>query len=253
MSSTMRQNQYGRLINNRYRESNSQRKAREEKEKQKKETDSLREDYKKSYIQTSSSNVNIFLAPITKKMKKKSNINKNIDEIENYIKKKGNKCKKITKGWFSKKRNTSAEYNCRDKYDKLIKIENNKAINKLYTYSKQKLMKYILRLNDTSKIKNTVNLINKYTKILEEIYGRCKNTNTSNNKFNYQNLLKTINEDNDLKKFYELNNAYINFLYKDRDTQDGEVFNTLNKLTKINEKLKNIIDNIEKTDTICSV
>ena len=249
----MRRNQYGRLINNKYYESNSQRIARE-KEKQKKETDSLREDYKKSYIQTSSSNGNIFLAPITKKMKKKSNINKNLDEIENYIKKKGKKCKKITKGWlFSKKRNTSAEYNCRDKYDKLIKIENNKAINKLYTYSKKKLMKYILRLNDTSKIKNTVNLINKYTKILEEIYGRCKHANTSNNKFNYQNLLKTINEDNDLKKFYELNNAYINFLYKDRDTQDGEVFNTLNKLTKINEKLKNIIDNIEKTDTICSV
>ena len=67
-------------------------------------------------------------------MKKKSNINKNLDEIENYIKKKGKKCKKITKGWFSKKRNTSAEYNCRDKYDKLIKIENNKVINKLYTY-----------------------------------------------------------------------------------------------------------------------
>ena len=248
----MRRNQYGRLINNKYYESNSQRIARE-KEKQKKETESLREDYKKSYIQTSSSNGNIFLAPITKKMKKKSNINKNLDEIENYIKKKGNKCKKITKGWFSKKRNTSAEYNCRDKYDKLIKIENNKAINKLYTYSKQKLMKYKLRLNDTSKIKNTVNLINKYTKILEEIYGRCKNTNTSNNKFNYQNLLKTINEDNDLKKFYELNNAYINFLYKDRDIQDGEVFNTLNKLMKINEKFKNIIDNIEKTDTICPV
>jgi len=246
-------NIYGRpLINRQQKE--RQEKEIKEKEIKEKEIQSLREDYKKSYINpnnSSSSTDTIFLATITNRMKDKSNINKNIDKIKNYTKKKNTKCTKITKHWYSSKRNGRAEYTCKEKYDKKIRNENNKAINKLYIYSKKKLMKYILRLNKTSEIKKTVNLISKYTKILEEIYGRCKST--SNNLFNYQNLLIKINQDSDLNKFYEMNNAYINFLYKDRDTQDGKIINTLNTLMNINEKFKNIIDNIEKTDTICHV
>ena len=214
----------------------------------KKEEGSLRKEYTTNYIDSTT------IAQSTKisdKIKKKSKLNKNIYKIIKYTKKIKN-CENLKKGWFSKKKNTDGINTCRQKYNKKIKKQEYEALNKLYNYSKKKLSNYILKLNNNSDIKKTISSINKYTKILEDIYTKCKSSGS--NPYNYKSLLNTIITHNDLKKFYELNNAYINFLYKDRGEEIPyrEVLNTINKLTNINEKFKDIINKIS-SDTICSI
>ena len=217
---------------------------------QKKEEGSLRKEYMIKYIDSSTTIDKS--TKISDKIKNKSKLNKNINKIIKYTKKIKN-CEDLKKGWFSKKKNTDAINTCRQKYNKKIKKQEYEALNKLYNYSKKKLSNYILKLNNSSDIKKTISSINKYTKILEDIYTKCKSSGS--NPYNYKSLLNTIITHNDLKKFYELNNAYINFLYKDRGEEIpyGEVLNTINKLTNINEKFKDIINKISTSDTICSI
>jgi len=222
---------------------------------QKKNTEKLREDYNKSYI--SKKNVNsetIVLPSIGDKIIKKTNIMKNINEIKNYTTKKKNKCIKKTKKWYTfGKINHRYKFDCDNNYDTLINKSRNDALNKLYTYSKKKLMKYILKLNKPSDNEKNVNLISKYTKILEEIYGQCKNKDEANNKFNYKNLLKTINNDNELKNSIEYNTAHINYLYEISTPTQKSNFNTVIKQSKFPHKFKKIIEETENGDTLCAV
>ena len=217
------------------------------------EIESLRKEYTDKYINRySDSDTDIFTNNLDKNIKEKSGIEENIEKIKNYKKKKSN-CSKTKKKWYSFGKAQNSRQ-CNNECDTLIKKQFYDALNKLYSYSKRKLTKKnIPRLPKKKKTDQTISSINKYTKIMSEIYDICKSNTSTPNPYNYKNLLNKLNKDDKLKQFYELNDTYINFLYKNRKIQDGNIFVMINELTGINSKIKEFMENKDIPDEICKV
>jgi len=209
-------------------------------------------------------------------LKEKNEFDKHVQKIKQYTEKRKTCRTKLTGMYgFRKKLSSSDIYKCENDETENIKKERKETFNKLYKYYKNKLTKKVLKTDNLNN--KIIKKINKYTKILSEIYDECNGNNSgtrsTNNPYITENISREMTyksgvsqvqpykdqygriiqqtqqsqSQKDYKDFYELNTAYVNYIYKKR-SDPILVINTLNKITNLSRAFVNTINKITETE-----
>lgn len=216
---------------------------------------------------------------IPKKYRKESTAKK---YIKLYKKSKKQKLNCDRTSLFKKNLTEEEKKKCKADADTIALSNVKLALKKLYTYYKD-----ILLINEISKVKsNTDEVILKniamYTNILKNIFNICKTIGTNQQKLQNGRPLFMRNQDSRISKdnpyisdiiankmtytadsktyqqsrgtyneFFELNAAYINYIYKIR-TNSKNVLSRLNQITDFSKKFQDVIKNDKAyTNDIC--